>query len=247
MYRQASRQVCAPWVVRELSAAIWMAKAGFWAKNRGTGARRIREPLPAELASGRPQNGCRVRSKRCSAATVVVPVGGGGLIGGIAVALRSARPGIRIVGAEPALADDAAESFRTGRVAPQRPPVTIADGKRTVLAVGEPEITQAGPEILLASAPVLPSGRFEIRCRPGSMTFQLSTDPASPWGLEFSWDPSRPVPDMMPGPGGLAFRHNRFAYDLACPGATITGRPEDACLLVTTGRPAISLVTGREP
>jgi threonine dehydratase len=67
------------------------------------------------------------------ATTLVVPVGGGGLIGGIAIAARAARPGIRIVGAEPALADDAAESKRTGRLAPQRPPVTVADGLRAPL------------------------------------------------------------------------------------------------------------------
>ena len=103
--------------------------------------------------------GLEIAEQLPAAATVVVPVGGGGLIGGIAVALRSARPGIRIVGAEPALADDAAESFRTGRVAPQRPPVTIADGLRAplgeltfpllrdlvddVVAVTEDEISEA--------------------------------------------------------------------------------------------------------
>ena len=67
------------------------------------------------------------------AATLVVPVGGGGMIAGIAVAARAMRPDVRIVGAEPALADDAAESRRTGVRAPQRPPVTIADGLRTAL------------------------------------------------------------------------------------------------------------------
>ena len=67
------------------------------------------------------------------AATLVVPVGGGGMIAGIAVAARALRPDVRIVGAEPALADDAAESRRTGVRAPQRPPVTIADGLRTAL------------------------------------------------------------------------------------------------------------------
>ena len=46
---------------------------------------------------------------------------------------RALRPGIRIVGAEPALADDAAESRRTGRLAAQRPPVSIADGLRAPL------------------------------------------------------------------------------------------------------------------
>lgn len=77
--------------------------------------------------------GLEIAAQLPDAATVVVPVGGGGLIGGIAVALRDARPGIRIVGAEPALAGDAAESFRTGRIAPQHPPVSIADGLRAPL------------------------------------------------------------------------------------------------------------------
>lgn len=67
------------------------------------------------------------------AATLVVPVGGGGMISGIAIAARAARPDLRIVGAEPTLAGDAEESKRTGRRAPQRPPVTIADGLRTAL------------------------------------------------------------------------------------------------------------------
>lgn len=67
------------------------------------------------------------------AGTLVVPVGGGGMISGIAIAARAARPDLRIVGAEPALAGDAEESKRTGRRAPQRPPVTIADGLRTAL------------------------------------------------------------------------------------------------------------------
>jgi threonine dehydratase len=77
--------------------------------------------------------GLEIAEQVPDAATVVVPVGGGGLVGGIAVALRAVRPGIRIVGAEPALADDAAESVRTGRLAPQRPPVSIADGLRAPL------------------------------------------------------------------------------------------------------------------
>lgn len=65
--------------------------------------------------------------------TMVVPVGGGGMIAGIAIAARARRPGLRIVGAEPQLADDAAESKRTGVAAAQRPPRTIADGLRAPL------------------------------------------------------------------------------------------------------------------
>lgn len=67
------------------------------------------------------------------AATLVVPVGGGGMISGIAIAARGVRPDIRIVGAEPQIAGDAEESKRTGRISPQRPPVTIADGLRAAL------------------------------------------------------------------------------------------------------------------
>jgi hypothetical protein len=124
-------------------------------------------------------------------------------------------------------------------------PVAITAGKRAALAVGEPEVTQADPETLLVVAPVQPSGRMEIRCGPASMTFRLSGDAEKSWGLEFSWDRSKAVPRMTPRAGGIAFSHNHFAYDLACPGATITGRPEDASLLVTTGGPAITLVLGR--
>jgi threonine dehydratase len=85
------------------------------------------------VIAGQGTVGLEIAEQAPEAATVVVPVGGGGLIGGIAIALRALRPGIRIVGAEPALADDAAESRRTGRIAPQRPPVSIADGLRAPL------------------------------------------------------------------------------------------------------------------
>ena len=68
-----------------------------------------------------------------NAGTLVIPVGGGGMLAGMTIAARALRPDIRIIGAEPELAGDAAESKRTGRRAPQRPPVTIADGLRTSL------------------------------------------------------------------------------------------------------------------
>jgi threonine dehydratase len=40
---------------------------------------------------------------------------------------------VRVIGCEPALADDAHQSLREGRIIPARPPVTIADGLRTAL------------------------------------------------------------------------------------------------------------------
>ncbi|MGW1965137.1 threonine ammonia-lyase [Streptomyces sp. NPDC001935] len=47
--------------------------------------------------------------------TVLVPVGGGGLIAGVAAALKLTRPGIKVVGVEPELAADAQESLHRGR------------------------------------------------------------------------------------------------------------------------------------
>jgi threonine dehydratase len=66
---------------------------------------------------------------------VIAPVGGGGLLSGTGIAARSLRPAMRVYGAEPANADDAARSFRSGRVEALPPTVTIADGLRTTLSI----------------------------------------------------------------------------------------------------------------
>jgi threonine dehydratase len=67
---------------------------------------------------------------------VMCPVGGGGLLSGTAVAAKSMRPKIKVIAVEPANADDAAQSFRTGRRLVTEKKFTIADGLRT--NVGEP-------------------------------------------------------------------------------------------------------------
>jgi threonine dehydratase len=61
---------------------------------------------------------------------LLVPCGGGGLLSGSALA-ASRVPGCRVMGVEPALADDAARSFATGTLQRVRNPPTIADGLRT--------------------------------------------------------------------------------------------------------------------
>ena len=50
-----------------------------------------------------------------SPAAVLVPVAGGGLVSGIAVAIKTLLPGTRVIGVEPELAADARESLRAGR------------------------------------------------------------------------------------------------------------------------------------
>ena len=58
---------------------------------------------------------------------VIVAVGGGGLITGIALALRSSRPGVRIVGVEPEGADAVGRSVRAGHPVVLEHPQSVAD------------------------------------------------------------------------------------------------------------------------
>ncbi len=77
-------------------------------------------PVPVDAAAAPPLD------------AVYIPVGGGGLISGCAVAIRAMLGrSCRIIGVEPAAADDAARSFRTGELHTVHNPDTIADGART--------------------------------------------------------------------------------------------------------------------
>jgi threonine dehydratase len=65
---------------------------------------------------------------------VLVPSGGGGLISGVSTALKQSGSKARIVGVEPELANDAQQSFRTGKIVElpaERVSSTLADGLRT--------------------------------------------------------------------------------------------------------------------
>jgi len=65
---------------------------------------------------------------------VLAPVSGGGLLSGVAAAVKQLRPQAKVFGVEPELAGDTAESFRTGKVvtwAAELTSRTIADGLRT--------------------------------------------------------------------------------------------------------------------
>src|SRR5699024_1458379 len=63
--------------------------------------------------------------------TVVVPVGGGGLISGIATAIKEANPHVNVVGAEPEIANDTHLSLKKGEIIAISGTQTIADGLRT--------------------------------------------------------------------------------------------------------------------
>ena len=64
---------------------------------------------------------------------ILCPVGGGGQLSGIAVAAKDIKADVRVVGVEPAGADDAARSFKAGEIIPMVNPRTIADGLKTSL------------------------------------------------------------------------------------------------------------------
>jgi threonine dehydratase len=95
--------------------------------------------------------------------TVIVPVGGGGIISGVSTAIKLSRPQVKVIGAEPALAADAQASLRAGKIVEitaEETTRTMADGLRTqsigpinfehirkyvddIVTVSEEEISQA--------------------------------------------------------------------------------------------------------
>ena len=110
---------------------------------------------------------------------VLIPVGGGGLISGVSAALKLGGSTTKIVGVEPALANDAQQSFRKGEIVElpaERVSSTLADGLRTqsvgpinfehirsfvddMITVGEDEIRAAMRELALNARQVAePSG-----------------------------------------------------------------------------------------
>ena len=71
--------------------------------------------------------------------TVLVPVGGGGLISGVSAALKQAKPSVNVIGVEPEIAADAQASFRSGKIVQlpaEQVSQTAADGLRTQ-SIGE--------------------------------------------------------------------------------------------------------------
>jgi threonine dehydratase len=86
------------------------------------------------IIAGQGTVGLEIAQDLADVATVVVCIGGGGLISGVATAVKALCPGARVIGVEPELAADAQESLRTGaRVRWSAADVsrTVCDGVRT--------------------------------------------------------------------------------------------------------------------
>jgi len=65
---------------------------------------------------------------------IMAPVGGGGLLSGTSISAKNVNPDVTVIGAEPANADDAYRSFKSGKRQPIKTNDTIADGLRTELS-----------------------------------------------------------------------------------------------------------------
>jgi threonine dehydratase len=92
----------------------------------------------AEIIAGQGTCGLEVAEDRPELTSVLVPIGGGGLIAGVAAAINAMAPGARIIGVEPEDAADARDSLARGEIVswpPERTGRTIADGLR-VSALG---------------------------------------------------------------------------------------------------------------
>jgi len=86
------------------------------------------------IIAGQGTTGLEILDQLPGVETVLVPVGGGGLISGISVALKLSKPSVKIIGVEPELAADAQASLRAGHIvefSAEQVTQTLADGLRT--------------------------------------------------------------------------------------------------------------------
>jgi threonine dehydratase len=91
------------------------------------------------LMAGQGTIGAEILEDLTDVECVLVPVSGGGLIGGISAAIKLSRPGVRVIGVEPEHAADARASLKSGELvefAADRVSRTVADGLR-VQKLGE--------------------------------------------------------------------------------------------------------------
>jgi threonine dehydratase len=132
------------------------------------------------VVAGAGTTGLEILEDLADADAIVVPVGGGGLLSGIAVAAKHVKPSVKVFGVEPEGAQALRVSIDAGRVTPIDPPKTIADGLTApmttelplavaqryvddVLVVSDAEIAQA-MGVILSSAKLMaePAGAAAV-------------------------------------------------------------------------------------
>lgn len=158
---QVKREAVIGYGARVITSAPGVAarEATAEAVRRETGATLLHPYDNADVIAGQGTVGLELLEQAPDLDAVIVPVGGGGLVAGIALAVHEIAPRCKVFAAEPAGADDAYRSVAADKIIPQTDPRTLADGLRTslgeltfpvirdlveeVLLVGEAEIVDA--------------------------------------------------------------------------------------------------------
>jgi threonine dehydratase len=98
------------------------------AAQRESGATFVHAYDDADVVAGQGTIAVELLADLADFDTVIVPIGGGGLIGGIALYVKSRRPGVKVIGVEPVGADAMYRSLRAGSIVTLDRVSTIADG-----------------------------------------------------------------------------------------------------------------------
>jgi threonine dehydratase len=122
----AKLQLCEPTLAARQAAAEQIVAA--------TGATLIHPFDNADVMAGQGTVALELLEQVPELAAIVCPIGGGGLISGVAVAAHGVNQQIRIFGAEPANADDACRSRSAGVITPVAQPSSVADGLLATIA-----------------------------------------------------------------------------------------------------------------
>jgi threo-3-hydroxy-L-aspartate ammonia-lyase len=140
---------------------------------------------------------------------LLVPVGGGGLISGSALAAHEAAPECRVIGVEPEAGDDGTRSFRSGTLVRAEAGPTIADGART---------------------PSLGALTFEIMRRHVSGMVTVP-DEALIRAMRFAWERLKIVIEPTGALGLAALREGRVAAEGRRVGVIVSGGNVDLASL----------------
>jgi threonine dehydratase len=138
--RDSSRAKIA--AIEAAGARIELCEPGLPARERKLAEILAQEPAElvhpfddARIIAGQGTAALELLSEVPDLDVISTPVGGGGLIGGTALAAKGMSSKIRVIGAEPGQADDAYQSFRSGERRAVNAPQTIADGLRGSIGV----------------------------------------------------------------------------------------------------------------
>ncbi|MDA1262913.1 MAG: pyridoxal-phosphate dependent enzyme [Planctomycetota bacterium] len=135
----------------------------------------------------------QVQSQLHTLDAIIVPLGGGGLISGIAIAARALQPDIRIIGAEPETVCDAAQSKRLGARQPATGAVTIADGLRTALG----DLTWPVVRDIVDSVVTVSESEIKSALRLVYERMKLVIEPSSAVGVAAAMGPLRDRKDFQ--------------------------------------------------